>query len=683
MTTVSVTIGAVRNCKHNSPYVRMSVVGRGSEKPVRTAEGLTYNASFAFAGLALEDMIDVELRAKKFISSETIGRITLATRDLLDKARASTELQWFKLDTGAELSLSFSVIGAVMDGPSLAQNTTAFLAAPEAVVTAGTMAPAAAAPAATSTAGYSTSHFTTSPSVYINTDWRYASKDGSIPRNDTLAMRPNSMRMYQPGISHPQRVNRFVAGQVLEYVVELVIGECMAVCRGIYITMKGVAKGKLANVRTLSTRTKEDMLLAHSNLLKPQLVGAGADRVHLGKGKHLFPVKIQLPASLPTSFEVRGRDSAIRYSLFVEVDLVNQTDMTEKRYITIVNPEDLSVSVSDEGNQERTVSKSPMGAGGPVEMTVSMAKSGASMDEDLEVNCQIRNSSNRTIKDVTCELRRYVYVNGIAEDMNGDGIHEWDLKLHPRLVSGASTTTRLVCELDQMSVAGACTPISYKRGKYEAMYKLRVRVNMPNARDIYTDLPVRICAQNPKRPLPAWKEQPTLKQLAARLPAHPRDWTPRDVQAWIEEHVGLGDVLLPTFQLLELEGIDLLGLRPDAYTTIAVTAGQGPDVAEALRVAVDNLLDKHLRPIRILEILGLADYAPEFASARIQAEDLRYLHMGDLRSMMPLGPARKVFEYLRSHIPDFEGHFSCYDCRMLARSGKVDASEADEGKTDV
>jgi hypothetical protein len=405
----------------------------------------------------------------------------------------------------------------------------------------------------------------------------------------------------------------------------------------------------------LSTANKEMLIISRANLLGRFQKDHNTDRVHLPPGKHLFPVRIDLPASLPSSASLR--EGSITYKAVAEADIVAGTDLLVRDEFTIVNPNDLSSAQRAMGDKtvvQKSVNKSPMGAGGPIDLDVTVVKGAASLDEDFEYDIKVRNNSSRTLKKLETHLRRTVYTNGIPDDINGDTVHEWKLKLLPRILPGESYSARVACEMDELSGPAFRYPPSLKRGKYEAVYKLRVRLDIKNAADVYLDVPVRVCASDPSRPLALRRQDPAPAQMVATLPVSPRDWNNKMIRAWASEVIKMPEIC-KGLQTLNIGGWDLLGLKPEAFPTIVAAAGFSGDTALASRFseAVDGLIQSHFASRLLLEGLSLGGLVSTFETHQVLHTELPFMTSKDMKRMgVPVGPTKRILRKIADMFPE-------------------------------
>lgn len=657
-------------------YFKVVITGRAESKRLSREVHVTPDVSrtteaidelFHFQNIQPQDEIKITVKAKHFFKKETVNTARMTVAEALDVARVENATKQLVFEEPGSVrgtvTLAFKKLGHEVDGLAVSDMAQKNLESPEAALNAQTDNALALTGAASAGADSILGRMSASYYRYLAADWRYALPAPSPTQ--PLPCRGENLDIIQIGFVH--KPNMFLAGQNMEMCIEMIVGSPLIVFRSLYVTFHGKAKGKLANLKMLSTVTKEELILARCNLLGKMQKEQNRDRLHLEPGKHIFPISVALPSSLPTSAFLR--EGSIKYQVIVEADIVNGNDLVKKQEITIVNPNDLSSFAPRTSLITKTNSKSPMGAGGPIEMTATLVKAAASMDEEFEMDLIIKNlSASKTVKKIAVQLRRTVYTNSIPDDINGDTVHEWKQRIQPRLIPGEIFRGRIALEMDEIEDVArfAC---SLRRAKYECVYKLRVKVVLANSTDLYVDLPVRVCAPDPSRPLAVRRRLPSLQQIATCLPTHPADWSARMVQAWAEKN-NFGHLQQGLLQF-NVTGFDLMGLKDEAYVAIANASGH-PNESSIFKASIEGLISAFIASRKMLEELSLRTYLPIFDRHQVLESDLPMLTEKDLWKMdVPAGPRKRIMAYLNNKYrnnqqaaqdrTDYTGHYEQHD----------------------
>lgn len=383
--------------------------------------------------------------------------------------------------------------------------------------------------------------------------------------------------------------------------------------------------------------------MARGNLLGKMQKEQNVDRVMLPVGKHIFYFSVDLPASLPTSAVLK--EGKITYKVSVEADIVNHEDLVASQFVSVINSNDLSTAAAVTAPVSKSNSKNPMGSGGPVTLDCTVVKGAASLDEEFAVKVSVNNASGKTIKKIVTQLRRTVYTNGIPDDINGDTVHEWKYRIQPRVIPGETFNGIVPMEMDELEGSPSDYPPSLKRAKYECCWKLRVKVVLAGSLDLYVDLPVKVCASDPSRPLALRKREPSLDHLAKCMPKHPREWSAKQVQAWAV-HIAQVPDLQPALCAHNVDGWDLLGMQPEGFESVAATA-KTEHAAYYFRTVTEQLVSAFIASRKMLESLSLLAFVARFEDEGVLECDMAKITEVDLRlAGIPLGPRKRIAAYL-------------------------------------
>lgn len=213
-------------------------------------------------------------------------------------------------------------------------------------------------------------------------------------------------------LTQPQGI--YYAGQWLQGQVVINLSEEMKM-RGIQLEMVGSASvhwserhstGSGKNRRTTTRHYRSNETYFNNNvILFGNSGGMFSDTSMHPAGNYSYPFQMQLPNSLPSSFE--GAHGNVRYYIKCAIDRPWKFDHKTKRVFTVISQLDLNRVPDALISQQRVNTKTLCCwccASGPIEATVRINRKGYVPGEDIPICAEISNGSNRSVSGTKAEL---------------------------------------------------------------------------------------------------------------------------------------------------------------------------------------------------------------------------------------------------------------------------------------
>lgn len=206
--------------------------------------------------------------------------------------------------------------------------------------------------------------------------------------------------------------NAYFAGQTVSGRVECVFNSEKKV-KNIHVRLKGKASVRWTESESYydssskSTKTRQVTYWAEEEYFSIQinLVGTSADSMMIPAGRYVYPFSYILPQNLPSSFE--GTHYRVRYKVKATVNRPWRFDYDAEAIYNIFMPMDLNLYPILRNPVKRSDDKTICCwccASGPIEMTVSLAKTGFAINERLLANVYITNLSNVAVDEVKAKI---------------------------------------------------------------------------------------------------------------------------------------------------------------------------------------------------------------------------------------------------------------------------------------
>jgi hypothetical protein len=376
----------------------------------------------------------------------------------------------------------------------------------------------------------------------------------------------------------------------------------------------------------------------------------GCEYTRFQRGIHVFPIEIWVPEGCPSSMQRAPAENPylkIRYKIVFTMDLVVGDDVLSKDYPTVYNQKDLNMFGDDVASGiPMSVSKSPMGAGGAISATINTMRRGYAQWEDILLNLDINNQSNRKIKYVDVRLEM-IATEGKTKPVirSGVSVHQWHRLLFPYAYAKNRVVNTLIVPLSDVRTI---LPQSFKDvvNNTEIEYDLVVTLDVPLAKDIVVRLPLKILVSSPLRSLKVI--DPILM-----IPSHrAENWDVTETMNWVKYKL-CQPWLASKFEKFGLSGSDLLLATPASMSDFVYNViGDSVECpVEAKGAALQEILNLYRRftlPMRLLSALSLRDYIPVFEREEIQADDLYSLTELSLSGKIPIGPRVRILAAIQT-----------------------------------
>jgi hypothetical protein len=399
----------------------------------------------------------------------------------------------------------------------------------------------------------------------------------------------------------------FFTGKPLVAYCHILVGLAQIQVRGLWMSFGGSFKGS-----TTWLSSKEKMIQDKRNILRND----PRSPVTLKRGRHVFPFQVFLPYPLPSSLTFKD-DVKVRYHLKIEADVVDMPDLCASLPIRVINPEDTQFGIQVTSAEPKVLSirKSPMNAGGPIEVRLAVPQAGVAPGQEIELDMVVDNQSAQKIKKVEVSLVRLTSCNGNRPEK--DTIFETKKKFFPSVMPKSTVQQHFVIELPKTLDA----PHSFARNRFEIAHNLVVTLDIPNARDMDLIVPIRLLARLPKF------AQPPADLLASGLDQPVMKWSRRMLHTWTLDklHCPTAALLLLEagvcpVELTSVEKDQLRSLLDDLRPTPLCPNGVPAEEKEHFVANISELADKYYFPRRFLRSLGMEYYADKFEAEEIYKE---------------------------------------------------------------
>jgi len=430
----------------------------------------------------------------------------------------------------------------------------------------------------------------------------------------------------------------FFAGDYIDASVLIIVQEPFIDVRTIWVYFSGKATHN--NIK-LASFVKERF-----ELIKPENI---QQRTRLLRGRHLYPFRIFIPKSCPTT--ITEGHCTITYQIKSVCDVVYLEDLKANHPVHVVNVEHLC-----EGKEGKAldVTQSKAAGGGKVTFTVTMDRDYIQPYEDFVVTIDVNNQSMKDIKETDIKLQIKTKVQN-QKLVLWDSIKTWKKKFRPRKVFPRSTLKQQFI----LEVPGDICH-SFKRGALVSIkYQLRVELSIPGEMDLFVLVPIRVFRAHPKVPLMRIIHNPLLE--LQKLPG--MQYNPETKEYVLIDNSGWSDMQMGAWLLCSYNNIALY----EFINTYRLTKSELAYLARYELTPFGELIQQELmkdfykkfkgKVVRTIDPLikdmlfelGLYNYLEPFLSNRITFDVLPSMTKRDFQNMdLPLGDIYRILLWIKA-----------------------------------
>ncbi|XP_067665042.1 arrestin domain-containing protein 3-like [Haliotis asinina] len=223
-------------------------------------------------------------------------------------------------------------------------------------------------------------------------------------------------------VSYSKERPAYYPGETVEGQVTVELNDAMKM-RGIHLRFKGMARVHWTEERPSGSRTTrtehfsaEEEYFYISFLLAGRWKDEPGNDITLPVGRHTFPFSYKLPSPLPSSFV--GEYGFVRYDAKCTIDKPWKFNHEAETSFIVRNRLDLNreprAKKADRGSRSKTLCCLCC-ASGPISATFSIDRQGYVPGEEIVINAEIENLSNKRVKKSKVILMQEVLYHATAK----------------------------------------------------------------------------------------------------------------------------------------------------------------------------------------------------------------------------------------------------------------------------